>query len=243
MKIRIVAVVAAAAALSFAAVSSAAAQPLGLASQHKSAGSPQVNGLQLQAAMLPPSAFGADFTFTEALNSGAKPQSTRVKDHVPRMTCSAFEGRVYISGFGNTAGADVRYSNPNPAPTFPDTIFLGDEYALQFATAATAATFFNQARAKYAACGYLTAPFDGYTADTDTLSVAKTTISGDRAFLVSQYITVPLYFSRPFYLLFLYVVAGPDVYGLSDASGINDEPSPRLMTELIHRIQALYRHH
>jgi hypothetical protein len=243
MKIKIVAVVAAATALSFGAVSSAAAQPLGLASQHKSAGPPQVSGLQLQAAMLPPSAFGAAFTFSEALNSGAKLDSTRVKDHVPSMTCSGFEGRVYISGFGNTAGADVRYTNPNPAPAFPDTIFLGDEYALQFATSAAAGSFFNQARAKYAACGYLTAPFDGYTADTDTQSVTQTAIGGDRAFLVIQYITVPLYFSRPFYLVFLYVVAGQNVYGLSDASGINDEPSPRLMTELIQRIQALYPHH
>jgi hypothetical protein len=240
MKVRLVAVVAAVTALSFTAVSSAAAQPLGFASQHKSTSSPQVDGVQLQAAMLPPSAFGADFTFLEALNSGAKLQSTRAKDHVPGMTCSAFEGRVYISAFGDTAGADVRYSNPDPKPTYPDTIFLGDEYALQFATAATAATFFSQIQAKYATCVFLTAPFGNYTATIDTLSVTKTTISGDRAFLVTQHIEVPGYFQKPLYLLYLYVVAGTNVYDISDASGVNDEPSPGLMTDLIHRIQALY---
>jgi hypothetical protein len=38
-------------------------------------------------------------------------------------------------------------------------------------------------------------------------------------------------------------VAGTNVYDLSDASGTNDEPSVKLMTTVIHRVQALYPHH
>jgi hypothetical protein len=244
MKFKIVAVIAAALALSSATAGSAGARPLGSVNQPKSARPPQVNGVRLQAAMLPPSAFGTDFTFSEALNSGARLMSTRIKDHVPSMSCGAFEGRVYISAFGDTAGADVRYSNPDAASAYPDTIFLGDQYVLQFATAASAVTFYSQARAKYAACVSLTEPFIGtYTASVDTLSVTKTSVGGNQAFLVTQYISVPGYFEKPLYLLYLYVVAGTDVYGLSDAGGTNDEPSPALMSNLIHRVQALYPHH
>jgi len=69
---------------------------------------------------------------------------------------------------------------------------LGDEYVLQFATAATAATFYSQARAKYAACQSLTEPFAGnFTASVDTLSVVKTTVGGNQAFLVTQHVDVP----------------------------------------------------
>jgi len=243
MRFKIGAVVAAVAVLSFTAMGSAAAQPLGPAKQHKSARPPQITGVQLQQAMLPPSAFGAGFTFSEALNSGAKLQSSRAKNHVPSMSCGAFEGRVYISAFGDTAGADERYSNPAAASAYPNTIFLGDEYVLQFATAATAATFYSQARAKYAACQSLTEPFFGnFTASVDTLSVAKTTVGGNQAFLVTQHVSVPGFFQKPLYLLYLYVVAGTNVYGLSDVSGTNDEPSPALMKDLIHRVQALYPH-
>jgi hypothetical protein len=240
MKFKVVTVIAATAALSFTAVGPAAAQPLGL----KSARPPQVSGVRLQQAMLPPSAFGAGFTFSEALNSGAKLQSSRAKDHVPSMSCGAFEGKVYISAFGDTAGADVRYSNPDAAPDYPNTIFLGDEYVLQFATTAAATTFYNQARAKYAACVTLIEPFAGtFTATVDTLSVTKTTIGGDHAFLVIQHVSVPGFFEKPLYLIYLYLVAGTNVYGLSDASGTNDEPSPALMSKLIHQVQALYPHH
>jgi hypothetical protein len=240
MKVKIAAVLAATMALSITAVGSAAAQPLGPADQHESARPPQVSGVRLQAAMLPPSAFGAGFTFTEALNSGAKLQSTRIHQHVPSMSCGAFEGKVYISTFGDTAGAVLRYSNPAWFSSYPNTIVLGDEYVLQFATEPSAATFYSQAQAKYAACLTITQPFFKTTAEIDTLSVAKTTISGDKAFVVIQRLTAPGY--KVLYLVYLYVVAGTNVYGLSDISGTNDVPSHTLMRDLMHRVQALYPH-
>jgi hypothetical protein len=242
MKFRIVAVIAATAALSFATAGSAAAQPL--ANQHKSAKPPQVTGARLQTAMLPGSAFGPTFTFSGSYNSGRKLLSTRAVDHVPSMTCTAFEGGVYASGFGNTAGAVVRYLNPDADSGYPETIFGVDQYMLQFATAAAAATFYSQARAKYTACVSLTEPFFGsYTASVDNLSVTKTTVNGDQAFLVIQHIMVPGFFVYPLYYLYLYVVTGTNVYDLTEVSGTDDEPSPVLMVELIHRVQALYPHH
>jgi len=234
MKVKIVAVLAAATALSFTAVGSAAAQPLGPAQPA------QVNGVRLQAAMLAPSAFGSGYTFEEALNSGTKLQSTHAKDHVPSMSCNAFEDKVYISSFGDTAGAVLRYSNPNWFSSYPNTVVQGDEYVLQFATNAAAATFYSQAQAKYAACSTLNEPFFKTTAEVDTLSVAKTTISGNKAFVVTQRLTAPGY--KVLYLLYLYVVSGTDVYDLSDISGTNDEPSHALMSQLIHRVKALYPH-
>jgi hypothetical protein len=231
MKVKIVAVLAAATALSFTAVGSAAAQPLAPA---------QVNGVRLQAAMLPPSAFGSGYTFDEALNSGTKLQSTHAKDHVPSMSCNAFEDKVYVSSFGDTAGAVLRYSNPNWFSSYPNTVVDGDEYVLQFATNAAAATLYSQAQAKYAACSTLNEPFFKTTAEVDTLSVAKTTVSGNKAFVVIQRLQAPGY--KVLYLVYLYVVSGTNVYDLSDISGTNDEPSHTLMSQLIHRVKALYPH-
>jgi hypothetical protein len=239
MKFRLVTVVAAAAALSLAAAGSAAAQPL----RHKPAPPPQVTGVKLQSAMLPPADFGAGYTFLESYNSGRKLQSTRPKDHVARMSCGTFEGGVFVSDFGDTAGAVVRYSNPNWRSAYPSTILLGDEYVLQFATTASATTFYNQARAKYAACVSFNTTSGFGPATVNTASVAKTTVAGHQAFLVTQGVTFARFLQTPFYLLYLYVVAGTNVYYLSDASGTNDEPSVKLMTTVIHRVQALYPHH
>jgi len=239
MKFRLVTVVAVAAALSFAAASSAAARPLG----HKPAPPPQITGSKLQTAMLAPAAFGAGYTFLKSLDSGRKLQSTKAKDHVPSMSCGTFEGGVFISDFGDTAGAVVRYSNPNWRSAYPDTILLGDEIVLQFAATAPATTFYNQARAKYAACPSFSTSSGFGPAAVTNISVAKTSVAGHQAFLVTQRVTFSDFLQTPFYLLYLYVVSGTNVYELSDASGTNDEPSVALMTRLIHRVQALYPHH
>jgi hypothetical protein len=240
MKVKIVAVLAATTALAFTTAGSAAAQSLGPANQHESAAAAQVTGVRLQTAMLPTSAFGSDFKFSEALNSGSKLQSSRAKHHPSSMSCNAFEGRVYIGTFGDTAGVVSRYSNPDWPSEYPNTILLGDQYVLQFVSSSAATTFYNRAEAKYAACKTLSEPFIKTTAEVDTLSVTKTTVSGDKAFVVTQREIAPGY--KVLYLLYLYVVSGTDVYDLSDVRGTADEPSTKLMKELIHRVQALYPH-
>jgi hypothetical protein len=238
VKIRVVTAVMAAAVLWFATAGPATAQPFG-----QKAGPPQVTGTQLWTAILPLSAFGSGFTFLKSLRTGDKLESTKVKLHVPSMSCSTFASEIYIAGLGNTAAVAVKYFNPAWLPTYPNTIIEGEEYVLQFAGSATATAFYNQVRAKYVACGYFdTTSFLGPSI-VDTLSVAPTSVSGDRAFVVTQRLSAPGIFEGELYLVYLWVVAGTNVYNTGVLSGTNDEPSPALMSTLIHRVQALYPHH
>jgi hypothetical protein len=239
MKFRLVTVAAATAALSFAVAGSAVAQPLG----HKPAPPPQVTGTQLWNALVPISAFGSDFVQGRAKRSGSTLLPGRATLHIPSQSCVAFQNTVNIEAYGDTAGVAVQYSNPDWRSSYPDTTIIGQEYVLQFATTALATTFYNQSLAKYAACTTVTMPIGSITATVNTLSVTKTTVSGDRAFVVTQLVNAGRLIQKPLYQLFLYVVAGTTVYSLGDIRGNNDEPSVALMTELIHRVQALYGRH
>ena len=118
---------------------------------------------------------------------------------------------------------------------------------LQFATTQTAATYFNQADAKYAACREFTElnPGDtrpgGGTYQVNVLVVTKTTVRGDRGFAITQQIAESERPGVTVYIDVLYVISGANVYSLWDVSSTNDEPSPTVMGSLIHRIQGLYR--
>jgi hypothetical protein len=241
MRFKIVIVMLAVAVLSFAMVGSAAAKPLGVASKHKPAPPPQVTGSQLEAVLLPPSAFGSNLVFAVSLDTGRRLQSTRATKHVPSLSCAVFENTIYVAFLGDTAGADLGYSNPAPRPAYPNGIVYGYEDVVQFATATAASTLYNQDRAKYAACQSFTYTVSGKAWHGSTLSVSNTTVNGDRAFVVNESITVqgllPLYYN------FLYVVASTNVYSIIQLTGAQDEPSPTLMGDLIGRVQALYRHH
>jgi len=238
MKIKIVAVLAATTALAFTTVGPAAAQSLAPANQHESAAAAQVTGVRLQTAMLPASAFGPTITRTDGQNSGAKLLSTHAKYHVPSMGCANFELDAFDKGFGNTAGAWVRLGNPDVDAQYPNTINAAFESVFQFATAKAATTFQSQARSKFAACGSFTDSSGNFWR---ALSVAKTTVSGHQAFLVTQQFMGPSYpFGAWWWEFNLYVVAGTNVYNIYEENGINDVPSTALMSTLIHQVQALY---
>jgi hypothetical protein len=244
VKVRIAAV-AAIAVLPLAMASTANGQPVAHHSQPKAA--PQITGTRLQTGLLPASAFGANFTVENAVNTGSTLlPSTKVTLHVPTATCSTFEGEIYVSGFGNTAGALNLYVNPN-ATAFPEVIY-GLQDVVQFATTSAATTFFTQAYAKYGACLSFSEPNPtdtspgGGTFQISTLMVAKTTVSGDPAFTVTQTIALSETPGHTKYIDLLYVVAGTNVYSLWQESGTNDEPSPVLTGQLIRQIQALYPH-
>jgi hypothetical protein len=242
MKFTIVAAAAAAAAFSFAVAGSAAAQP----SRHRPATPPQLTGSRLQAGLLPASAFGAGFTLKTTLNTGAKLLSTRATLVVPTAACSTFEGEIYVSGFGDTAGALSLYDNPDAATELPEAIIDGFQDVIQFATTGAATTFFTQARAKYAACLSFSEPDPtdtspgGGTFQLSTLGESKTTVSGDQAFTVTQAIGKSEKPGATKYINILYVVAGTNVYSMWQYSGTNDEPSPAAMSQLISKVQALY---
>jgi hypothetical protein len=242
MKFRTVMVTAAVAALSFAAAGSAAAQTLGHPVQRVPASPSQVTGTRLLAGLLPPSAFGTGFTFGASEDSGSKLQSTHAQKHVSSMSCSTFQGSQWVSGFGNTAGAAEEYKNP----TFSILeLYYGFEDVLQFATGADATTYFNQADAKYSSCREFSElnPGDtkpgGGTYQVNVLGVSKTTVRGDRGFVVTQQIAESERPGVTLYINVLYVEAGPNVYSMWQVNGTNDEPSATAMGSLIHRIQGL----
>lgn len=248
MKFRIITVVATAAALSFVIAGSAVAGAAGHATVHRTARPPQVNGSRLQTGLLPPSAFGDSFTTGMTLNTGRKLQPTRATRHVPSMSCAAFEDRVFFGVFGDTAGALSMYVNPNAPAQFPVTIFYGYQAVDQFPTTRAAGTFFAQSRAKFAHCQSVSEPNPGDgapgggTFQVSTISVAKTSVSGYQGFIVTQLIAMSESPGTSWYRNILFVASGADVYSLWEVSGVNDEPSPAVMTRLIHRIQALYLH-
>jgi hypothetical protein len=234
VKFKAVLVMLAAAALSLGAAGSAAAQPRGPVRP------PQVNGAQLQAALLPISAFGSGFNFDSSLNTGSKLATTHPKYQVHSLSCDDWEIKIYSGLLGDTAGADTAFSNPSPRSTYPDSIVGGWEDVLQFANTATAVSIYDQARAKFSACHSFSYVVSGQADLVETLSVANTTIGGNRAFLVTERVTAAHYY--PEYHLYLYVLAGTNVYSLVEINGNSDEPSSTLMADLIHRVQALYPH-
>jgi hypothetical protein len=246
-------IVAATAALSMAAVGavalagSAAAQPSARDGQLKST-VPQISGSRLQTGLLPASAFGTGFTLGTTLNTGSGLLATPAVMNVPVTSCSTFEGKIYVSGFGNSAGALNKYVNPNAAMQRPEAIIQGFQDVIQFATASAATTFFTAARAKYTACQSFSEPNPtdtnpgGGTFQIGTLGVSKTTVSGDVAFAVTQQIALSETPGAAEFVDVLYAVAGTDVYSMWQQSGTNDEPSPTLMASLIKKVQALYPH-
>jgi hypothetical protein len=246
MKFRAAAVTVATVALSLAAAGSAAAQPLGHASQHEYASPPQLNGLQLRAALLPASAFGSNFTYLSGINSGAKLQTTHASRPVPGQSCEVYENDEYVSFLGDTAGAENQYMNTAWRASWPFAVYAVAQDVVQFATTAQAATYYGQAHAKYAQCLSFSVPNPGDdlpgggTIVVSDVSVSKTTVAGHQAFAATELWAPSEATGRTARVNVLFVLAGTNVYNLFESSGTNDQPSAALMGDLIHRVQALY---
>jgi hypothetical protein len=240
MQFRTVMAVAAAtaAALSFAAAGPAAAQELG----H----SAQVTGSRLARGLLADSAFGSDFTSSTPDDTGGRLLSTRVRQTPGSLSCGTFSDNIYDKGWGNTAGAFVTFPDPTYTTNWPFSDYLVGEVVVQFATTQAARTYYNQTYAKYVACKnfYVPNPSDntpgGGTDEVSATSTSKTSVSGHQAFVNSQTWAPNNAPVSLFYVETLYAISGTDVYELWAGSGTNDEPSPKLMSNLIHRVQALY---
>lgn len=240
------AVAAAAAALSFVAAGSAAAQTLGHPDQRMQASARQITGSRLAGGLLSASAFDANLTSSKPSDTGGKLSSTRARQTPSSLSCGSFSNIVYDSGWGNTAGADVTYYNPNYNVSWPFSDYSLGEVVVQFATAHAASTYYNQTYAKYVACTSFSVPNPsdtspgGGTSDVSQAMTQKTTVRGDQAFTNSQTWAPAEAAIDLYYVETLYAISGTDVYELWDNSGTNDEPSPKLMSDLIERVQALY---
>jgi hypothetical protein len=242
----VMAAAAATAALSFAGAGSAAAQTLGHPVQHESAA---LTGSRLLKGLLPASAFGGSFYTAKggSISSGGKLSSTRIRQTPGSLSCGTLVNTNYTTGWGNTAGAGVSYLNSAYAGSWPFTLYSVSQNVVQFATTHSASTFFSQAYAKLSACRSFTvpnpsdaAPGGGGITVSDT-STRKTTVGGHQAFWTGESWAPNEASGFVQYVEILYAVSGTNVYYLWEDSGTNDEPSPALMSDLIHRVQALYR--
>lgn len=206
--------------------------------------SPQVSGAKLLVALLPPGAFGDTFYIKGWRYTARMLPPNRHPVSVQRLSCTSFENSAIISGFGNTSGATDEFGNTNPWPGYPETIFYGYQTVLQFASDRAAASFFAQARTKYAACRSYTVSNQGdgvpgggsYLAN--LISMTSIRVGHDRGFAAVETIALS---ERPGVTLYLdvtYATAGPNVYEMWQVSGTNDQTP--LMTGLIKRVQALY---
>jgi hypothetical protein len=207
---------------------------------HRPAAPRQVNGVLLGYAFLPSDAFASGLSPDTVGNTGTKLLRAPIWHHISSMTCGAFEGSIYISGFGQTAGAYIQDSNPDPWPSYPNVLFYELQYVNQFATPQAAAAYYAQALAKYRACPAYTNP----GSNGSEVSVSETTVTTTRvgpypAFTVSQLGVGSDYPRFTFWNNSLIALAGFDVCEIWDTSGTNDIPSSALLAELIQRVQKL----
>lgn len=242
MNFKGIAVAAAAAALCLGMAGSAMASPL----SGKPKPPPQVTGSRLASALLPASSFGDGFTVTDHINTGNKYLSTKAFLKPSTMNCQAFEEYIFVGGFGDTAGAASGFENPNPAlADFPNIVLVGDQAVLQFKTTQQAASFYNQAYAKYQKCSAFTEPdpADSTSVELTTQSLSGTTINKNKAFQLIQHADLSSLPALSFYENTAVVLSGANVYTIDDLNGTNDPISASLLGELINRVQALYKHH
>jgi hypothetical protein len=234
---------AAAAALSFAAAGSAAAQTLGHPVQRGPAS--QITGSRLVKGLLSASAFGPDFNSSSPNDTGGSLSSTRIRQTPETLSCGTFSDNIYDKNWGNTAGAYVTYFDPTYAASWPFSDYAVGEVVVQFASDHAASTFYNETYARYGACKdfYVSNPSDttpgGGADEVSATTTSRTTISGHQAFVNSQTWAPTEAAGNTFYIETLYAISGTDVYELWTDGGTNDEPSPTLMSDLIHRVQAL----
>jgi hypothetical protein len=241
VKFKAIAVIAAATALSFGLAGSVAASPL----SPKAKPAPQVTGARLQSALLPASAFGGGFTVSQRLNTGKKLWSTKARFKPANLSCVNFETWIYVGGFGDTAGATAGISNPSPAiADYPNVVLAGDQTVIQFKTAQAATSFYNEAYARYQKCAAFNESFpaDATTLEMTTQSLTKTTVKKNKAFQLMQYVDIAALPALSFYDSTAVVLAGTNVYTVDNLNGTNDPISSTLLGNLIHRVQALYKH-
>ena len=117
---------------------------------------------------------------------------------------------------------------------------------LQFKTTQAAASFYNQAYAKYKQCSAFTKtdPTDNTNSlELTTQSLSTTTIGKNKAFQLIQYVDISSLPVANFYQNTAVVLAGTNVFTIDDLNGTNDPIPASLLGNLIHRVQALYKHH
>jgi hypothetical protein len=205
----------------------------------------QLNGNQLNSALLPAAAFGPGYTPGLVLNTGNSLWHLRATEIISTTNCGNFEDGLGFGLVGETAAALSYANNPNPWPAYPNTEFYYFQSVEQFPSAKAAASYFSQAQAKYAECTDFTesAPATSDPSsggfETQTQSVTKTSVGKYQSFAVAQSADLSDDPADPILLNTLVTVEGTDVFGMLSVGGTNDEISASVMQQLIGRVQKL----
>jgi hypothetical protein len=226
-----------AAALSLSLAGAAAAAP----AAHTGHGIAQVTGSALEAALLPPTAFGTGYANEGASDTGGSLRPPSPARSVRRAECTDIEGAGSLAGYGDTAEANLTVIT---SPGGPASLVLIYQDAVQFRTSRAARSFFSQVLALYRRCGSF-ASVAGFTPLVLVLppgGIITTSIHRWPAFRVSQEVETGEPDSPPFgYSTTVFAVAGTDVFETALIAG-RDIPLPRwIPVRLINRVQALYR--
>jgi hypothetical protein len=134
-----------AAALSLSVAAAAAAAP----AAHTGHGIAQVTGSALEAALLPPPAFGKGYGNTGASDTGGSLRPPSPARSVRKAECTDIEGGGSLAGYGDTAEANLTVST---SATGRASVLIYQDVA-QFRTSRAARSFFSQILALYRRCG------------------------------------------------------------------------------------------
>jgi hypothetical protein len=224
------------AALSLSLAGAAAAAP----AAHTGHGIAQVTGSALEAALLPPPAFGRGYGNTGASDTGGSLRPPSPARSVRRAECTDIEGGGSLAGYGDTAEANLTVST---SATGPASALIYQDVA-QFRTSRAARSFFSQVLALYRRCGSF-ASFAGFTPVANVLlrgGITTTSIHRWPAFRIDQELEAGGPDWSPFgYAKTVFAVADTDVVEIELITD-RDIPMPRWMpVRLINRVQALYR--
>jgi hypothetical protein len=204
----------------------------------------QLTGAKLKSALLPASAFGSGFTLAVASSSGKSLWHQKAKNHVPTMSCGNFESEG-LTRYGESAVAISVSLNKNAlSGTSLSNLDLFYEQAVyQFPSAKAAATFYNQAHAKYASCKSFNENFfgnaDGGGTKVVLKSIAKTKVGKYRAFQLTQSAGDSGISGLSLKLNTLVTVEGADVFIVTNFNMTNHPVSAKTMLKLVGRVMKL----
>ena len=205
----------------------------------------QVNGAKIESALLPASAFGSDWEWDYKLWSKGI-WHFKATEHVATMNCARLELSTVLLHVGESGVALSYNDNMDPWPSFPNVQFFYYQAVYQFPGARAAGTFFNQAKAKYAACKDFkvnSLPGDPVPGGGVEEIVNQTTthhkVGSYQAFQVGQLDDLS---DQPGFTLdpnTTVALAGTNVYIISSFGGTNDPVSDSMMLKLINRVKKL----
>jgi hypothetical protein len=205
----------------------------------------QVNGGKLLSALLPASAFGSGWEMELKLWSRGI-WHFKATDHVSTMSCAKLELSTVLLRVGESGVATSWNGNADWVSSFPSVELTWYQTVYQFPSTKAASAFYNQAKARYAACRDFkinSLPGDpvpgGGVEEIVNQTMTHHKVGSYQAFQTGQ---LDSFSDDPGFALDLnttVALAGTNVYFVENFSGTNDPVSNSMMTKLINRVKKL----